>query len=746
MRTGSPQRSQDSIAPETNLPLPLNTLVGRTSELKGIGDAVRATRLVTITGPAGVGKTRLAIELAGRYASRGAQGVWLVDLTAAAKPDEVAAEAARALHVRPGKGSTPTEALGRYLAERETLIVLDNCEHVLDQCSDLVAKLLSAAAGVRILATSREFLGVSGETVWRLDPLAPDHARRLFVERARQRRPDFLPDPPTDETIARLCERLDRLPLAIELAAARVSMMTPAEVFGALENRIEVLARAERDAPAHHRTVRAALDWSYDLLDEDEQAALRALAVFAGSFDADAAMAVAPSLSFDLLGRLVDKSLVSVVAPEAGRTRYRLLETVREYALERLEDEAADAARERHLRHFAAHAEISLAEWLDTGKQHYVNRLADDYDNVRMALDRALQTDPCTGIRIFCGLRDLFLRSGEAEGGRVIGLLLDRCPARDRDRSLALIAAGQMAISMADFDAAHERLDEARALLEALDEPGLDAWLDFFTGLALTFSGSVEGRVHLQRSRDSHRELGNATGEVRALNVLGFSHMAQAEFEAAKPLCEEALEIAAAADDRFGEGQANLGLGTIALLGADGRESASTHFRRVVELLVPLRESILLPAALVGQADVLSRSDPARALRVAAAGSGLRSRGGGEFNPFYRARLEAIREAGATALGEEAERVWSEGARLGIDEAVALAFGEKRARPAGADGLSRRELEVAEMVSDGLANKEIAARLHLSVRTVESHVRHALTKLALDNRTQLATWARERVR
>ena len=723
-----------------NLPAPLTSLVGRERELQGIGETLVRTRLVTLTGPGGVGKTRLALELARRQARRRPGGVWLVDLTTAG---DVAAETARVLDVRAARGTTATDALRSYLVDRDVLIVLDNCEHMVDASAELAAALLTTCRGVRIMATSRESLGVGGETVWRLEPLEPDDARRLFVERARQRRPEFMPGAEADATIDRLCARVDRLPLAIELAAARIGVMSPGEVLAGLEARLGVLGGGGRLAPPHHRTVRAAIEWSHQLLDPIEQRAFRSLAVFAGGFDADAGTSVAPELSLDVLARLVDKSLVAAIESPRGRTRYRLLETVREYAHELLAGSGTlDAARQRHLRHFAALGDIAREEWLSTGAQRFVNELDEDYENVRAALECAVASDPCTGVRLLGGTRDLFYRFGQDDGLRLGGLLLERCTARDGERAAAQIATGQLALMLGDFERARAVLAQARELSAELGAPALEAWAGFFQGLTETLGGAIEAaREHLEASRALHRELGIGIGEARSLGSLGLTFVMAGEVARAHELLDAALAIYVAEDDRWGQGSVHTMLGTLATDPA----TASAHFRKAVDFLRPSHDATLLPVALIGQADVLARRDPVAALKVAAAASAIRARVGGEFAPFYRERLDRVRDSATTALGGHDERAWADGARLDVDDAVALAFGAARPRRASPGGLSARESEVAGLVAEGLSNKAIAARLHLSVRTVESHVRHVLAKAGLDNRTQLATWARERI-
>jgi predicted ATPase/DNA-binding CsgD family transcriptional regulator len=726
------------------LPSPPTALIGRARDLEVVTEQFRRARLVTLTGAGGVGKTRLALEVARRRTVPQDNSVWWVDLVTVAAGADVASETARVLHIDGVTGVVAREAASRAFGDRRALLVLDNCEHVIEGCAELASVLLRACPNLRLLATSREVLGVAGEFVVPVDPLAAEDARRLFVERAAQRKPGFVPALRDDDAITALCLKLDRLPLAIELAAARVNAMSPAEISASLDARRLELGDGRRPVPAHHRTVRATVEWSYRLLDSDEQRGFRGLSAFVGSFDAAAAEAVA-CINVDVLARLVDKSLVTVVETQTPGTRYRLLETVREFAADLLVEagEAADALA-RHLHHFLSMNEPTPG-WPSLVADRVVGSLEEDYGNVRAALEWAATNDPCGGLRLLAGAGDLFSMLGHADGWRLAVDLVARCPERDRYRVMVQITAGVIGFQHGPLDVSQAILSEAADLAAEIGEEGLGAWALTFLGLTDVLSRRVEaGRVRLESAQRIHRDQGDPIGEARATAVLGLRYAIEGEYERARQLMDAALATYIAQGDRWGQGHANTYLGIISELVGD--EAAATRYNRTaIECFRPFRDSSLLPTALVSQASLIARRDPATALRILAAARAIKARVGSDFPPFFRERADQLRATAESALGADAAAVWKEGFSLDRDEAIALALGTPVPRRVKVSGLSPREQEVARLVTDGLGNREIAARLSLSVRTVETHIRHMLTKLGLLNRTQLATWARDRL-
>ncbi len=556
------------------------------------------------------------------------------------------------------------------------LLVLDNCDHVTDSCTELSAALLGRCARLRIVATSRDAFGIDGESAWRVDPLDAEDASRLFFERARQHRADFVMGEDDEPVVAQLCARLDRLPLGIELAAARVATMSVAEISTSVDTCLSELGPSRPRTPLRHRAVWAAVEWSRRLLDPTEQRAFRSLAVFVGGFDAGAACAVAPGLSTEMLARLVDTSLVTVVPRAGGRTRYRLLETVREYAWGLLADAGeAAAATSRHLHYYASLGDDGFESWPSLDAHEFVVDLEDDYANVRVAAEWAATADPSAGVQLFARTRDLFLTQGPVDGLRLARPLLEVCQKRDRARVVVQITAAQFAMGLSGSRAAELDLVEARQLSAKLGDGPLEAWARYFQGLAEVIDDAVApARAHLEAARMRFGALGIPVGEARSAAALGLTYLMTDDLEEARQLVDCALALSEAQDDRWGQGECHAYLGIIAESSSGHAEQATSEYRQAVECLRPFRDAALVPVALVGQAGVLGRSDPARALAVAAAASAMRTRVGGTVAPFLRARADQVRATAEAALGPEADRIWRDGGRLGTDAAVELAF------------------------------------------------------------------------
>jgi predicted ATPase/class 3 adenylate cyclase len=378
-----------TVGPRGYIPATTSSLIGREDDISDLAELIAKARLVTITGSGGVGKTRLAIEVARRQLGRHADGVWFVDLAPVTDPAWVADTTLQALGVVRDAALAPRDQLLAYLRTRDVLLVVDNCEHVLDACIDLTDQLLTACAGVSVLATSRESLGIDGEVGWRARSLDAEASVELFRQRAMLVRPDFDGD---DDAMGRIVERLDGIPLAIELAAARMRVLTAAQIADRLDDRFSLLTGGRKTALARQRTLEATVDWSYALLDDDERMLLRRLSVFVGGFDLNAVEAVWGSDAVDLLDRLADKSMV--VAHLAGDTiRYRLLETIRQYSWVKLvdADEAADA-RTSHARYYAALLEVLTPGLRDERETSAAAALDAEQDNIRAALEWASAT------------------------------------------------------------------------------------------------------------------------------------------------------------------------------------------------------------------------------------------------------------------------------------------------------------------------------------------------------------------
>jgi predicted ATPase/class 3 adenylate cyclase len=424
VRNDFPPLRTPSTVVSHNLPVQLTNFVGRGAQMTDLEKLLVDNRLVTLTGAGGAGKTRLAVEIAARIAAEFGDGVWYVDLAPITDPGVVAVAVTRAFGLPDQPGRSTMDTLLRFVRDRQMLVVLDNCEHLLDASAELIVALLGAAPGLTLLATSREPIGVAGEVSWRVPSLSLAHeAIELFVDRARRARPDFAVEDDNASAVGEICRRLDGMPLAIELAAARVRALSPAEILEGLHDRFRLLTGGARTAVCRQQTLHASVDWSHALLTEPERAVFRRLAVFLGGFDLDAAQAVAGGGDvqrfqvLDQLTQLVDKSLV-VAENASGRTRYRLLETVRQYALEKLaESGEADTVRVLHRDHYTA-----LAALLDaparTGHEQRLEQAEAEMDNLRIAFVWSLEnSDIELALALASSLQPLWFNRGRIREG-----------------------------------------------------------------------------------------------------------------------------------------------------------------------------------------------------------------------------------------------------------------------------------------------------------------------------------------
>jgi predicted ATPase/DNA-binding CsgD family transcriptional regulator len=450
-----PLRSLDAVT--HNLPIQLTSFVGRAGELAAVERLIRSERLVTLTGAGGAGKTRLAAQAAAELADRWPDGVWWVDLGPVTDPALVAELTASTIGVMVEPVGGPRRALSLQLRDRRVLVCLDNCEHLLEASAQLVETMLRTCTEVWVLATSREPLGVAGEVVWRVPSLQEEEAVALFIDRASRVRPWFTLDATNEAAVRTLCRRLDGIPLALELAAAWLRTLTPAQIAAGLDDRFALLVRGSRSAARRQQTLAASMDWSHDLLDEADRVVFRRLGAFKGGFTLDAARAVcadgpggavAESDVLAALGRLVDKSLV-VVEEWESEARYRLLETIRQYAVDKLVTAGErDAASDRHLDHFLALGEVTEPELEGPGQDATLDRVEAEHDNFRAALDWGLALpDPDRGRRLAASLVWLWYKHGHGdEGLDFIQRAIDRAPG-DRSTVQARLLVGAAALA-----------------------------------------------------------------------------------------------------------------------------------------------------------------------------------------------------------------------------------------------------------------------------------------------------------
>jgi predicted ATPase/DNA-binding CsgD family transcriptional regulator len=798
-----------------NLPAPLTSFVGRGGPLAEAGRLLELSRLLTLVGPGGIGKTRLALRLGSELVDRYPEGVWLVDLAPVADPALVALTVAAALGVREQPGREMLVTLAEYLSARGVLLILDNCEHLVLATAEASQALLRACPSLRILATSRQALGIDGETVFRVPSLAlPDlspgsdverltqsEAVRLFLDRASATTPQFRVSDANASAIASICRALDGVPLAIELAATRLKLLGAEEVAARLEDRFRLLVGGSRTAPGRHQTLRATLDWSYQLLSQPERVLLRRLAVFSGGWTLAAAEEVVGGDGIEatqvlgLLEQLLDKSLI--VAEDRGPRplRFRFLETIRQYALERL-DEARETSATRH-RHLAWCVELAT-DVQPPGMHHpwHAEDLIAEQDNLRSALLFASQAgDAEVGLRVAVALAHIWYMRGHYSEGRARLTELLALPSATTSpevRASALASAGHLAYCQGDLRVARGLLEESLHLWHALGNDERTAVGLHVLGNVVRFSGDLaaarqlfedasvinrrlghrmregmnlalmaqvlfeEGdldRAEVLNSRSSTglESAGPGWGTILTLCMFGRIAMLRGDHATARTRLEESLELGRTLGISRGVVWSLYFLAQHALAQGDARRARAT-FAQSLRVARETGDHLATAHCLEGFAGALAVTQPGRAIRLAEAAKSLRASLGCAPFPADRRRLERWLELAARDLGERATgAARSEGRGLTLDQAVAYALAADEPT-AAADparqlagrsfrGLTRREMEVLRLVAEAHSNREIAAMLVLSEKTVERHLGHIFAKLEVSSRTAAARLA-----
>jgi predicted ATPase/DNA-binding CsgD family transcriptional regulator/tetratricopeptide (TPR) repeat protein len=640
-----------------NLPVQLTTFVGRRDELSSIADLISSSRLLTLTGPPGCGKTRLAAQTAAEQIERWPNGAWWVDLCAVTDAASVAGQVAAATGVLVEPRAGALRALTVHLRDRRLLVCLDNCEQVLDGAAEVVETLLRACPDVSVLATSREPLGVSGEVVWRVPPISDGEALALFVERASRVRPWLALDAANESVVRSICRELDGIPLAIELAAAWMGTLTPSQIAARLDARLALLVRGPRRAVPRQQTMAAAIEWSHDLLREPARGVFRRLAVFAGGFTLDAACAVCSSddidaaSMFDLVADLVEKSLV--VADELDRDgRYRLLETIRQYALDRLADAGEEHdVRIRHFDYFTRIAEAADHDVVHVDEDDALRRLSAEHDNLRSALEWAFAAgDPDRPRRLSAAMIHLWRLGGHpVEGLRYLRAALDLMPDDRTSRQAQLLCGvaavavpgGQVAVIAEAAERAYAVASECRDDTYAARALFLLAFVQAFVDFDRSWTLCLDAREHANRAHDplvtdgakiaqgillSHRDRfadarpllrdgyegcvrrGNRYFAALALNYLDDEALLTGQIGLACELAEEALAVAEPLADFqcVGQALAHLALargyagdieGARRLLDPIVRSIDDADYRTYVPRLVPTLGKLHLWAA-----------------------------------------------------------------------------------------------------------------------------------------------------
>lgn len=760
-----------------SLPADVNRFIGRRQELAEAKRLLSVTRLLTLTGAGGVGKTRLAFRAAADLHRAFPDRVYLVELATLRDAALLANTVATSLGLLEQSARWRVLALIEHIGDKQMLLVLDNCEHLADAAAVLVDSLLRDCANLRVLATSREPLRVAGESILAVPPLpVPDaesppppqalgqyDAVNLFLDRADAVQPGFRITDANHVAVARLCCRLDGLPLALELAAGRLRALSVDEILACLDEGRRVLAAGSRSGPDRQRTLRACIDWSFDLCSGPERDLWALLSVFPGVFDLEAVEGVCATGTFaaddmlDLVVSLVDKSILQ--CESAGdRTGYRMLEPLREYGADKLRDAGAEGdTRRRHRDWFADLVDRAGLGWISPEQPQWIARLRRNHDSLRAALEfcSSHPGEAPVGFRIATTLEPYWLLRGMLSEGRhwLKKLLsLETPPSAECSRALRLET--WLAILQGDTVDAESRIRESGELARSARDVSAAAYVLQTSGMFALFHGDLaRGEADLEKAVERFRSVGDVLGEVSTLFYRGLAAgVAGNPGDAARWLdqCLEATES---------RGECQWRAHALWALGLDAFRVGDSTRASVLE-----KEALRISRELDGRTGI---STVLEALAVIAAAEHQRQRAATllgatdrlydsmgsastRFPALYAHRQDAEQEVRRT-LGERAFRAaYERGMAADLDEAIDFALSkETEFGPAGAvkatqrTSLTRRELEITDLITQGLSNRDIARRLVISPRTAESHVEHILSKLGFSNRAQIAAWAAE---